>query len=93
MASINQADSLPLVVFLTQCLMFLEDAVIDDSDYLLILSILESLFREYKLGRYAAVLFWRDRSISKHKTYFEQDQYLPKEWDQFIREVQQMTKD
>ena len=58
--SSNNAHSLPLVVFLTQCLTYFEHIHMDYLNPCLTLSILQPLFKEYSLENYALVLFWEN---------------------------------
>ncbi|UJR17613.1 hypothetical protein I4U23_004509 [Adineta vaga] len=82
-----QTNSLSLVVLLSQCLVLLENNEIDSTDRLISLSILESSYREFGLGTYASILFWRERRFLKKY------QYSLEECDQFINEVKQRTGD
>ncbi|CAF1390389.1 unnamed protein product [Adineta steineri] len=53
----DETDSLPLELFLIQCLLYLEDIDVDNLYSFLILPVFELLFKQYGLENYALILF------------------------------------
>ena len=75
---INKADSLPLVVFLSQCLTYFEHIDRNNVNSFLTISMLQPLFKEYMLENYARVLFWEN--------YFG-DEFIINSYEEILNEI------
>ena len=59
----NETDSLPFIVFLSQCLIFFEKLSDCDPNFIFALSILQEHFKQYGLENYALMLEYRLSSL------------------------------
>jgi hypothetical protein len=88
----NSSDSLPFVVLLLQCLMFLESIDKHDTNFFTALSVLQPLFKEHGLENYALSFLWedlfddRDDIQTRQESFDQFDIYLTKSLETHIDE-------
>lgn len=93
----HRTDTLPLVVLLSQCLIFLEHITENNWNYYLALSILYAICKEHLMENYVLVLFWKDYLINGIENN-ERKEFInvieaPNDWETLINvELQRICK-